>query len=116
MTISPDPSSAAALRLSTLLLVLAVSCLGSCRSAPHRAATAAGQPATAASSRQRGIDLSYLLAIEQLKAEKQQALQDSRLKELSPAEMRQLEDAFESRLQTLRGEWQEARVRLAQDQ
>ncbi len=106
-------SCSAALRLSTILLALA--CLCGCQSTSTGSSSLqARQPARAEASGHRSIDRAYLLAVAKLDEEKKQALEDSRLKELSPAQMRQVEDSFESRRQQLRAQWQEARARHTQ--
>ena len=106
MTNSPSAS----IHPSTLLLVLA--CLCSC----HSTTTATDgpgstQPARAASSGHAGIDRAYLLTLHKLGEEKKQALQDARLKELSPAQMRALEDSFESRRRRITAAWRKAGAR-----
>ncbi len=98
------------IRPSTILLALA--CLCSCQSTTTATdGPGSTQPAKAASSGHAGIDRAYLLTVHKLDEEKQQALQDARQKELSPAQMRALEDSFESRRQRIRGAWLEARAR-----
>jgi len=98
MTKSPSAN----IRLSIILLALA--CLCSCQSASPR-------PANPSPSRHSGIDYVYLLTLRKLDGEEMHALEDGRLKELSPAQMRAVEDSFESRRKKLSGEWLEARAR-----
>lgn len=114
MTNSPNSPSAA---LSLPSILLAFACLCGCQSTstgPDSPRTTQPARTEASGSGHRGIDRAYLLAIANLQEEKKQALEDGRLKELSPAQMRELEDSFERRRQQLRGEWQEARARHAQ--
>ena len=94
-------------RLFAILLSLA--CLCSCQSTTKNNRTA--QPVSAAHSARRAVDHEYLLDDRKLADEKRAALHAARLKELSPAELRDLEDAYESRRQERRAQWLEARAR-----
>jgi hypothetical protein len=107
-----NPPSA---RFPLLTILLAAAFLCSCQSTtsgPDR--PRAKPPATAASSSHAGLDRAYLLTLRNLDEEEKQALEDGRLKELSPAQMRELQDSFESRRRTLKAQWQEASARNAQ--
>lgn len=88
-------------------MLLALACLWGCQSTPTGSDS---NPGEVTYGGPRAIDHAYLMDLHKLDEERQQALQDGLLKELSPAEMRELQDSFESRRKQLRAQWQEARA------
>jgi hypothetical protein len=98
-------------RLLAILLSLASLC--SCQSTTTENNRPVREVSAAVAAR-RAIDYSYLLDDRKLADEERQALDAGRLKELSPAQMRDLEDAYDSKRRQRRGEWLEARARFSQ--
>ena len=76
--------------------------------------SASPRQANPSASRHSDLDYAYLLTLRKLEIEEMHALEDGRLKELSPAQMRAVEDSFESRRQKVSGAWLEARARKTQ--
>lgn len=98
---------------SRLIAILFLACLCSCQSTTTEANRAA-PPVDAAHTPRRAVDYEFLLDDRKLADEKRVALDAARLKELSPAQLRDLEDSYESRRLQRRAAWLEARARYDQ--
>ncbi len=107
----------ATVRLSALLLALAL--LPACSSTSTNGAGPDASGTTATSrmpikprSGRDAVDREYLMVLDQIDREHRQAKEDARLKELGPAELVELEASFEAKRARAKADWQKARARF----